>query len=561
MTELKKPTMFIGSTVEALAIAREIQEGLDYVCRGRCWDQGIFGPSEFSLQALTEHAEEFDFAVLVLSADDVVNSRGENQRAPRDNIVFELGLFTGVLGRERTFMLCERGDKVKIPSDLAGVTPITFEKDEDNLTASLGAACHQLIKAIKKHGSRDAKYQIANADAPTSSSETDIDRLVEEHYEITGMNAPKAGLDSWHKTIVPVLRQSTYYTTPTYYLNGDLNIVGWNIAFELLFEEIAHHILYRHVNYFIARLANQDDVFAHAKQFSERVRAGDLPFNDDELLVYRSNRYGIAHFHKVATQLHGIDGERRGWAAALFVKSLNWDVFQSDLRERIWQDKLWGVYATAYDKVLKGYPPYQKLLADVTSIVGDNCSSVVDIGAGTGNSTEVLLERNIRVTSVESSAEMIDRMRSKGFDPNMHRIVKARAEYLADVFQEEKFDAAVLVNVLYSSQDPFKCLCNVRDILRPGGVIGLSTTHADISLTPLLDGIESHLKDTGQMDAVASEYSLIREINEDIERRIAKRTSSSEYLEMVSEAGFVVVKSDEFTYDGAVMLIHARLRN
>ena len=372
---------------------------------------------------------------------------------------------------------------------------------------------------------------------------------------------PPASLESWHETIVPLLRQSTYYTAPTYYLDADLSIVGWNIAFELLFEDIAHKVLYRHVNAFIARLENHDDAFKHGHEFTDKVQAGELPYTDDELLVYRSRRFGEITFQKVATQLHSRDGSQKGWCATLYIKNIEWPLFERNLRDRIWQDKLWGVYASAYDKVLAQFPPYQQLLSDVCSAIPDGGLNVIDIGAGTGNSSRVLLDRGLRVTSLESSAEMIERMRAKGFDEDTHKIVKGRAEYISDVFREEdKFDGATAVNVLYSVDNPYQCLCGIRDILRPGAMLGMSTTHSGITLGPLLDKIGEHLKSTGKMDELLPEYTLIRETNENIEQRIAKRTSAKKYVELLGDAGFDIKKMEELTYEGAVMLVHAQRR-
>jgi predicted nucleotide-binding protein len=50
-------------------------------------------------------SKETDFAAFVVTADDVTASRGRRKASPRDNVVFEIGLFMGAIGRERTFVV------------------------------------------------------------------------------------------------------------------------------------------------------------------------------------------------------------------------------------------------------------------------------------------------------------------------------------------------------------------------------------------------------------------------------------------------------------------------
>ena len=49
------------------------------------------------------------------------------QAAPRDNVVFEAGLFGGAIGMRRTFILHARG--AKLPTDLLGMTSIRYDPD------------------------------------------------------------------------------------------------------------------------------------------------------------------------------------------------------------------------------------------------------------------------------------------------------------------------------------------------------------------------------------------------------------------------------------------------
>jgi hypothetical protein len=147
-----RPTMFIGSSSEGLKIAESIQLNLDHVCEAKVWSQGVFGLTQGTLESLVAQLHDFDFATLVLTPDDITISRGEEVASARDNVFIELGLFIGALGRERTFIVYER-NKVKLPSDLAGVTLADYEMHTDgNLQATLGAATTKIKNSIEKQG-------------------------------------------------------------------------------------------------------------------------------------------------------------------------------------------------------------------------------------------------------------------------------------------------------------------------------------------------------------------------------------------------------------------------
>src|ERR1039458_2888109 len=94
------PKVFLGSSSEGLSVAKAIQTGLKEaaVCRPRRWDQGVISLSQTTIEALTKAASTYDFAILVATPDDVSESRGTRQVCPRDNVLFETGLFVGTLG-------------------------------------------------------------------------------------------------------------------------------------------------------------------------------------------------------------------------------------------------------------------------------------------------------------------------------------------------------------------------------------------------------------------------------------------------------------------------------
>ena len=150
----QRPVLFIGCSGESLHIGRAIQSALDHdPIVVKLWTDGVFRASTFPMESLERELPKVDFAVLVLSPDDTLVSRGTASDAPRDNLLLELGLFMGALGRHRTFILCPRGHDLKIPSDIWGIIPLQYrtEPETDPKTA-VAAACNEIREQILQAG-------------------------------------------------------------------------------------------------------------------------------------------------------------------------------------------------------------------------------------------------------------------------------------------------------------------------------------------------------------------------------------------------------------------------
>jgi predicted nucleotide-binding protein len=144
-----RPRVFIGSSTEALHIAELIQLGLDKVAECTLWSQGPFKMSQTVVESIVDASAQYDFAVIVLTPDDMTTKRGESYPSARDNVIFELGLFTGALGRARTFMVFPDSGSSHLPSDLAGVTAATYTSRADgNMEAALGPVCTRIKRAM-----------------------------------------------------------------------------------------------------------------------------------------------------------------------------------------------------------------------------------------------------------------------------------------------------------------------------------------------------------------------------------------------------------------------------
>src|SRR5262245_23059674 len=128
---MDKPRIFLGSSGKQAKLIQALTRGLDDVAHVEPWTTS-FSPGTTTLERLLELAHEVDFAAFVFAQDDWTTDSPRasplpesGQASPRDNVVFEAGLFGGILGLRRTFILHASG--AKLPSDLLGLTCVRYE--------------------------------------------------------------------------------------------------------------------------------------------------------------------------------------------------------------------------------------------------------------------------------------------------------------------------------------------------------------------------------------------------------------------------------------------------
>ncbi|HEV8436296.1 MAG TPA: nucleotide-binding protein [Thermoanaerobaculia bacterium] len=144
------PRLFVGSSKESKRFADAIQQNLDDDADVTVWDQNVFTITKSALESLMDQLGKSDFAIFVFAADDVVRMRQKKYSTVRDNVVFELGLFMGTLGRDRTFIVAAKNGRLRIPTDLLGITVGRFnsKRVDKNWRAALGAFCADVRVAL-----------------------------------------------------------------------------------------------------------------------------------------------------------------------------------------------------------------------------------------------------------------------------------------------------------------------------------------------------------------------------------------------------------------------------
>ena len=147
---MDKAKLFVGSSSESLDFANAVQEILHHYYYVTVWSQGVFKPSRSSIESLIDTLDNSDFGIFIFAPDDILKIREKIKESVRDNVIFELGLFIGRLGRDHSFIITPQhtGD-LRLPSDLIGMEPAKYDGTHPNKTASLGPACTQIKRAIE----------------------------------------------------------------------------------------------------------------------------------------------------------------------------------------------------------------------------------------------------------------------------------------------------------------------------------------------------------------------------------------------------------------------------
>ena len=144
------PRVFVASSVEGLKIAREVQSELAHDnISVEIWDQTeVFRLGTATIEALESAVNTYDFGIFIFTPDDELLTRGKIKTVPRDNVIFELGLFIGKLTRFRAFIVHSK--EISVFSDFTGIKTAKYDSSSPNIRAALGPACEEIRKAISQ---------------------------------------------------------------------------------------------------------------------------------------------------------------------------------------------------------------------------------------------------------------------------------------------------------------------------------------------------------------------------------------------------------------------------
>jgi hypothetical protein len=156
-----KPKVFIGSSKTHVKVADAIKAGLGDFAETTVWHEGLFGLNDNYLQRLVESANKYDFAVMIWAPDDVTESKGLSQASPRDNVIFECGLFMGLLGEKHVFIVRDSHTQTKIPSDFDGRVLAEYDGTQIEIEpeSAVGTACFKIKNEMVGDGPKSLQGQ------------------------------------------------------------------------------------------------------------------------------------------------------------------------------------------------------------------------------------------------------------------------------------------------------------------------------------------------------------------------------------------------------------------
>jgi predicted nucleotide-binding protein len=146
MTDLK-PKIFIGSSSSGYEVAEEVKKYLSGVADAYLWkDSGVWEVNRSTFDNLLRMSNYFDFGVFVATSDDLTMTNDKLVIEPRDNVILEMALFLGAIGKDKSFLLVEEG--IKLPSDFNGIYMPRFKRGDLN---SIRVGCDEFIAKIDEH--------------------------------------------------------------------------------------------------------------------------------------------------------------------------------------------------------------------------------------------------------------------------------------------------------------------------------------------------------------------------------------------------------------------------
>jgi len=354
---------------------------------------------------------------------------------------------------------------------------------------------------------------------------------------------------------------------PTYLLDNKFRFLHWNASFQALIAEPLSLMRGAHVETFLKQLVNWDEVAQRsARDFPPE--GSKYPRVHVESLKLQTSRWGYVDFTKVASHVRD---KEANWCVMLNIDYAEREKeIWGKLKETMTSDETWSLYAKNYDSIIASFSENKELVKKVVERIGrrENC---LDIGAGTGSTTIEMLKtlESRKVHAIDMNYFMLKCLHQKVLENDAYqtRTRITHSDCLSALTSLDKngkflelndeYDAVVMMNVFFALEKPVECLKAIHRVLKPGGIIVISTSDETTDIEALFRTIKQELK-MKKWDATIKEaYEDALSRNREMEK-IIKQYTEKNVRSYLREAGFIVNRQIERkVYVGCVFIMIA----
>jgi SAM-dependent methyltransferase len=220
-------------------------------------------------------------------------------------------------------------------------------------------------------------------------------------------------------------------------------------------------------------------------------------------------------------------------------------------------------YGLMYDAVVRGFAPYEALLAEIAGLVKraatpglPTATRVLDVSCGTGTLAARLARDGWTVVGIDSVAHLVEVGRrhhsDSGLSLSFHHADAARDP----IPGAGSFDVLVSMHTLYWHPDPKALLAACRRALRPGGHAVFLTYTRPARVVATFAEVR---RQRGWWEALRALRWLVPTALFELFRRVKRRyLGQAEFEAALRDAGFAVLETRETFLAGISLLAWTR---
>jgi len=159
-----KHKIFIASSTVGLPYAESVKKVLESKIKNESTTKGkydvdiwntVFTDNNTTIEKLEEIINIYEYSIFIFSPDDTVKMSGsdDEKKIPRDNVIFEYGLFMGKSGRSSVFPIVPdnyNSNELRILSDISGLTLYKYT-DNESKDSAVGTPVKDIFDNIKNN--------------------------------------------------------------------------------------------------------------------------------------------------------------------------------------------------------------------------------------------------------------------------------------------------------------------------------------------------------------------------------------------------------------------------